>query len=224
MATTNPIPDATSKSEQTSGGLLVLLAALPTEQLENLLAKLTAVFSQEDIMIAAADPLVAEAHPGLRIIANPVVKATWMLTAGDFVNSYQLAQKNGADAILMLGPEAGSLESSALHDLGHAVTTNPVDLAVAHYNLPPRAGLVNSAILYPLSRALFASQTRFPLAIDLGLSLRMAERLAGAGQRFTSKNQAEMPLWPVNEAAVSGFSITEIDAGDAFFRIPLSRT
>ena len=64
---------------------------------------------------------------------------------------------------------------------------------------------------------MFASQTRFPLAIDLGLSLRMAERMAGAGQRFTSKNQGDMPLWPVNEAAVAGFSITEIDAGS---RIP----
>jgi hypothetical protein len=213
MATTNPTPEVTSPSEQTGSGLLVLLAALPPEQLEDVIAKLTSAFSPEDTLIAAADPLVADAHPGLRIIANPVVKASWMLTAADFVNSYQLAHQNGARAILMLGPEAGSLESSALRELGHAVTANSTDLAVARYDLPPRAGLVNSAILYPLSRALFASQTRFPLAIDLGLSLRMAERLGGAGQRFTSKNQAEMPLWPVNEAAVAGFSITEIDAG-----------
>ena len=136
-----------------------------------------------------------------------------MLTAADFVNGYQLAQKNGARAILMLGPDASSLGSSALRDLGDAVTANSADLSVARYDLPPRAGLINSAILYPLSRAFFASQTRFPLAIDLGISLRMAERLASTGQRFTSKNQAEMPVWPVNEAAVAGFSITEVDAG-----------
>ena len=84
---------------------------------------------------------------------------------------------------------------------------------MAHYDLPPRAGLVNSAILYPLSRALFASRTRYPLAIDLGLSPRMAERLAGAGQRFTAINQTDAPLWPVSEAAVAGFAITEVDAG-----------
>jgi hypothetical protein len=177
------------------------------------IAKLTSAFPLEDIVIATEDPPVAGAHPGLKIIANPVAKASWMLTAADFVNGHQLAQKNGARAILMLGPEAGSLELPVLRELGQAVTANENDLAVAHYDLPSRAGLVNSAILYPLSRALFASRTRFPLAIDLGLSARMAERLAGAGLRFTSKNQAEAPLWPVNEAAVAGFAVTEIDAG-----------
>ena len=195
MATTNPIPEVTSPSERTGSGLLVLLAALPPDQLEDVIAKLTSAFPPEDMVIATADPLVAEAHPGLKIIANPVVKASWMLTAADFVNGHQLAQKNGARAILMLGPEAGSLELPALRELGNAVTANSADLAVARYDLPPRAGLVNSAILYPLSRALFASRTRYPLAIDLGLSPRMAERLAGAGQRFTcDKPDGRAPL------------------------------
>ncbi|MGC1462356.1 MAG: hypothetical protein WA802_09150 [Terracidiphilus sp.] len=213
MATTNPIPDATLPSEQTGCALLVLLAALPPEQLGDVIAKLASAFPPEDIVIAAPDPLATEAHPGLRIIPNPVVKATWILTAADFVNGHQLAQKNEARAILILGPEAGSLEVPALRELGNSVTSNSADLTVAHYDLPPRAGLINSAILYPLSRALFASRTRYPLAIDLGLSPRMAERLAFAGQRFTALNQTEMYLWPVNEAAAAGFTITEIAAG-----------
>ena len=213
MATTNPIPDLTTSSERTGGGLLVLLAALAPEQVEDVLAKLMAAFPPDDLLIAAADHVVAEAHPNLKIIPNPVVNSSWVLTAADFVNAHQLAQKHGARAVLMLGPEAGSLELPALRGLGQAVTADSADLAVAHYELPSRAGLVNSAILYPLSRALFASRTRYPLAIDLGLSTRMAERLAGAGQRFTALNQADAPLWPVNEAAVAGLAINEIDAG-----------
>ncbi len=51
------------------------------------------------------------------------------------------------------------------------------------------------------------------MAIDLGLSLRMAERLASAAQRFTSSSQSEVLLWPVNEAAVAGFTIDEFDVG-----------
>jgi hypothetical protein len=213
MATTNPIPDVTTPLAHVGSGLLVLLAALPPEQMEDILAKLTSAFAPDDMVIATADPLVAEAYPGLRIVANPAVNASWMLTAADFVNAHHLAQDNGARAILMLGPEAGSLGLPALRELEHAVSANSTDLAVARYDLPARAGLVNSAILYPLSRALFASRTRYPLAIDLGLSPRMAERLAGAGHRFTSINQSDAPLWPVNEAAVAGFAITEIDAG-----------
>jgi glucosylglycerate synthase len=214
MATTNTILDANSPSKPTGGGLLVVLAALPPEQLEDVIAKLTSAFPMEDLVVATADPPVATAaHPNLKIVANPAVSTSWMLTAADFVNSQQLAHQNGARAILMLGPEAGTLGLSALRELGQAVTDSSVDLAVARYDLPARAGLVNSAILYPLSRALFASQTRYPLALDLGLSLRMAQRLAGAGQRFTAINQPTAPLWPVNEAAVAGFAITEIDAG-----------
>ncbi len=213
MATTNPIPDATSPSERTGGSLLVLLAALPPEQVEDVLAKLTAVFPAEDLLIAVADHVVSEAYPDLKIIPNPAVNSSWMLTATDFVNAHQLAQKHGAGAVLMLGPEAGTLGQHALGELGQAVTANSTDLAVARYDLPSRAGLVNSAILYPLSRALFASHARYPLAIDLGLSTRMAERLAGAGQRFAAMSQADAPLWPVNEAAVAGFAINEIDAG-----------
>jgi hypothetical protein len=47
----------------------------------------------------------------------------------------------------------------------------------------------------------------------MGLSLRMAERLATTAQRFTASNQSEALLWPINEAAVAGFSVGEVDVG-----------
>jgi phosphotransferase system HPr-like phosphotransfer protein len=113
----------------------------------------------------------------------------------------------------MLGPGSGSLTPTALRDLANAVLLASTDLAIPCYDLPPYAGLINSAILYPLTRALFASRTRFPLTIDLGLSLRMAERLATAAQRFTAVNQNDALLWPVNEAAVAGVTASEVDVG-----------
>jgi hypothetical protein len=113
----------------------------------------------------------------------------------------------------MLGPGSGSLRPSALSDLAHAVLAASADLAVPRYDLPPHAGLINSAILYPLTRALFSSRVRFPLAVDLGLSMRMLERLAAAGQRFTALNQDSALLWPIDEAAVAGFAVTEIEVG-----------
>ena len=129
----------------------------------------------------------SESYPHLGIIPIPSANPSWTLTASDFLNAYQLAGKNEARAILMLGPGAGSLSPFALRDLANAVLTTSTDLALPHYDLPPNAGLVNSAILYPLTRALFACRARFPLAIDLGLSLRMAERLSGVAQRLVSR-------------------------------------
>jgi len=183
------------------------------DDLANMLAGLTALNQGEGLIVATPEAVAAEAWPDLRIISVPPADTSWTLTAADFANVYQLAEENHARAILILGPGAESLSKSALRELAQAVMGNSADLAVPYYDLPPNAGLINSAILYPLTRALFVSRARFPLAIDLGLSVRMAQRLSTAAQRFTSVNQAAAILWPVNEAAVAGFTCSEISAG-----------
>jgi hypothetical protein len=213
MATTNPISDINSAAALPFTGLLVFLTAMPPDQLESVLASLNASFPTETLVVATPDAVSANPYPSLRIVAAPATNATWILTAADFLNAYQLAAKNEARAILMLGPDSNSLSPSTIRDLANAVLNAAADVAVPYYDLPPNAGLVNSAILYPLTRALFASRVRFPLAVDLGLSLRMAERLAGAAQRFTKLDQGEAPLWPINEAAVAGFKVNQVDGG-----------
>jgi len=213
MATANSISGTNVSPARTDPGLLVLLAAMPPEQLEDLLAKLTSCFPAKSLIVATPDAVAADSWSSLRIVPIPETNPSWTLTPADFVNAYQLAGQNEAQAILMLGPGSGSLRPSALRDLANAAFTANTDLAVPCYDLPPNAGLVNSAILHPLTRALFASRIRFPLAVDLGLSLRMAERLAAAGQRFTTLNQSSALLWPVSEAAVAGFTVSEFAVG-----------
>ena len=213
MATANSISDINIPSALSDPGLLVLLTAMLPEQLESLLANLTSIFPAEGLMIATPDAVPSDTSPNLRIVPIPAANLTWTLTPADFVNAHQLAGQSGARAILMLGPGAGSLGSAGLHDLANAVIAPTTDLAIPSYDLPPHAGLVNSAILYPLTRALFASRARFPLAVDLGLSLRMAERLSAAAQRFPTLNQSEALLWPINEAAVAGFTVNEFEVG-----------
>jgi glucosylglycerate synthase len=205
--------DTTSATERPGGGLLVVIPELPAAQLEQLLTNLTASLPAEDLLIAAPSGPTEGAHPGLRFLPVQAVMPSWTLTAADFANASQLAQKNNARAILVLGPESGSLSLAGLQSLIAAVTSGPTDLVVPRYDLQPRAGLVNSSILYPMSRALFAQRVRFPLAIDLGLSLRMADRLGAVAQRFIATNQGSAPLWPVSEASVAGLSIAEIDIG-----------
>jgi len=213
MATANPISDNPADTERAAPGLLVLLAAMPPEQTERVLASLTSSFPAEDLMVATPDALPADSWPALRIIPVTASDASWTLTAADFLNAYRLAGENEARAVLMLGPGSSSLTPTALRDLANTVLLAPNDLAIPCYDLPPYAGLINSAILYPVTRALFASRARFPLAIDLGLSLRMAERLAAAAQRFTAVNQGDAVLWPINESAAAGFTASEVDVG-----------
>lgn len=213
MATANRISGITASPARPGADLLVLLSSMPQEQFESVLDKLNACFSSQALVIVTPDPLPEDSFPSLRFLTVPATNRSWTLTAADYANAYQLAGKNEARSILMLGPEAGSLSLSALADLANAALTTSTDLAVPRYDLPPHGGMINSAILYPLTRALFGSRVRFPLALDLGLSLRMAERLAGIAGRFTPLSQSEALIWPINEAMVAGFLIDEFDAG-----------
>jgi hypothetical protein len=213
MATTQSISDSTTPSAPPGADLLVVLADMTPEQLEQVLASLAASFPAESLLIASPHALPEDSHPPFQTVALPATPPTWTLSAAHFLNAYELAGKSNARAILMLGAGSGSLASSAIRALANAVLTTPTDLAMPCYDLPPHSGLVNSAILYPLTRALFASPVRFPLAADLGLSLRMADRLAGAAHRFTALNQGGETLWPVNEAAVARFNIDQFDVG-----------
>jgi hypothetical protein len=213
MVIADPIPEFSRPPARTGCALLVVLAPLPGNQLESILAKLAASFPAEDLLIATQNEVAADVYLPLRLTDAPVTNASWTLTAADFVNAHQLAVKHEARSVLMLGPDSGSLSAEALRSLGAAVVSKSTDLAMPRYDLPPHAGLMNSAILYPLTRALFATRARFPLAIDLGLSTRMAERLAAAGQRFIALNQADALLWPIAEAIVAGFGIEEFDVG-----------
>ena len=213
MATADPMPDVTAAASPAGGGLLVMLTAMPEDQLDPAMDKLASAFPGESLVVATPDGFQGSAQPDFQIVSAPAASPSWALTAADFDHAHQLAQKHDARAILVLGQEAGSLSSEALRDLAQAVLGSGIDLAIPRYELPPHASLVNSAILYPLTRALFASRARFPLAIDLGLSPRMAERLGSVAHRFTSISQGDALLWPVNEAAVSGCAICEVDAG-----------
>lgn len=213
MATANPISETGTPSARAAAGLMVLMVSVRPEQLEAVLANLAVSFPSESLLIAGADGIATESYPNFTFFASPTKDSAWILTASDFVNAFELARKNEARAILMLGAECASLSAAAMRDLATPVLGGSTDLAIPYYELPRYGGLVNSAILYPLSRALFSSSARYPLAVDLGLSLRMAERIAANAQRFLAQNQEDAPLWPVNEVAVAGFGSRELDVG-----------
>src|ERR1035438_4739853 len=100
MATTDSIPDLTADSARPGTGLLVLLGAMRPAQLEVVLVNLAAAFPAEGLLVASPDAIPADSHPSLRIVAAPATHSAWTLTAGDFVNGYQLADKNKARGLL----------------------------------------------------------------------------------------------------------------------------
>lgn len=213
MATTDSISELNSPSPPPVAELLVVVPAVLPEQFEALLANLAAVFPAEGLLVASESPAPAHLPSGLRMVAAPPHGSGWSLTAADFLHAWRLAQDHQARAVLLLGPGGDSLNPGALRLLANGISAGSLDLAMPRYTLPPHAGMINSAVLYPLTRALFATRIRFPSAIDIGLSPRMLQRLAGAAQRVLPASESEAVLWPVNEAATAGFAMDEFDVG-----------
>jgi glucosylglycerate synthase len=224
MASTETNVDMTAATPAPTGSLLVSLVPLSPEALEATLATLSLAFANQTVLVATPDtaPSLSLGGPLRLLPYTPTSASTtsWVLTAADYLNTFKLAQENQASACVLLGSESHTLHPEAIRALAVAAGTS--DLAVARYDLGPREGLINSAILYPVTRALFAARPRFPLAIDVGLSLRMAQRLAADAQRFTSTNQNDALIWPVSAAAAANFSITEIDVGTRTFSQPVA--
>ena len=218
MATFNTAFEAAPSAPTRSSGLLVSLTSMPADAVETALANIAAAFPGDDVTVATPDAAFsadAHLHHPIHVVSyvpSAPPQGAWVLTAADYLNTSQLAREHGASVSLLLGAEAQSLAPQTLRNLATAVS-NGIDLAVPHYTLRPREGLVNSALLYPVTRALFGTTPRFPLAIDLGLSLRAAERLATAAQRFTAAGQNNAVVWSVAEAAASGLSVAEVEAG-----------
>lgn len=218
MATSNTAFEAAPPASPHSTGLLVSLTSMPGDAVETTVANIAAAFPGEDVTVATPDVGSQNghnAHQSLHVVSyvpSAPPEGAWVLTAADYLNTFQLAREHHASISILLGAEAQSLAPQTLRNFASAVGSG-ADLAVPHYTLRPREGLVNSALLYPVTRALFGTNPRFPLAIDLGLSFRAAERLAAAAQRFTAAGQNNAVLWPVAEVASTGLSVIEVEAG-----------
>jgi hypothetical protein len=141
------------------------------------------------------------------------VHALAVQTATSYLSLYEIMRAHDSACGVLLGAEAQSLHPAAIRGLIEAVLDRGVDLSLARYDISPNEGLLNASILHPLTRAVFHVKAAFPLALDLGMSRRMAERMAAAAQRCTAGSQPEGLVWPASEAATVAFTVAEVSAG-----------
>ncbi len=197
--------------------MLICLPSLMPDALGANLGRLSQVFGPENLLVATPDPLPPN-QPWLGVELIPMsserIASGWVLAAADYASAAEVAAERNAQTVLLLGGDLSGLSTDALVSLADGVRSQQMDLVLPRFALRPGSGLVNSALLYPVTRALFGANIRFPLPADAALSARMVQRLAAA-QRNTRSGQSPVLLWPVAEAAVATYSVREVDAGDA---------
>jgi hypothetical protein len=220
----NPIDIAESSATPATNSaakLLVCLPALSDEALATMLLSITAAFPSEPVLIATAAHPAAEQYPSLQFVSYKTDRADlgWILTTGDYAAAASLTAEHNAGVALLLSHSDMAINPSVLRSLVSTVRDKKADLALPRFKLGPNDGLVNSALLYPLSRALFGADIHSPLPPDAALSARMAQRIVSSRQR-TASAQGPSFLWPVAEAAIAGYSVREVDAEDAVPPVP----
>jgi hypothetical protein len=133
-----------------------------------------------------------------------------VLTAADYSAAASTALEHKVETVLVLSNTSSSSNETLLRELIGCIQEKKIDLAVPRFRLGPNDGLVNAAVLYPLTRALFGADIHLPLPVEAAFSARMAQRLAVAKQHQPATQTATY-LWPVAEAATAGFSVREIE-------------
>jgi glucosylglycerate synthase len=212
------VPIVASQSGQAVNAtvLLVCLPSLNVEALHTMRTRIAALYPDQPVFIASpGSSSTTDPADGVTMLDFPAPSRTdagWALTSFDYLAASQLSVEYSASATLVLGAEAASLAPEALQMLANAVLKQNADLAVPRYDTGPHDALVSSALLYPLTHALFGATSHLPLPLDVAMSPRMAARLAGRSKPGNS-TQNEPLLWPVAEAAIAGLSVKEIEVG-----------
>ncbi|MEK6396576.1 MAG: hypothetical protein V4734_00690 [Terriglobus sp.] len=134
-------------------------------------------------------------------------------TAESYLSLFEIMRAHDATCGILLGAEAHSLSPETIRGMRAAVLDRNADVVLPRYSIGQHDGLINAALLHPLTRSLFGVRAAFPMALDFALSFRAAEKMAASAQQQPTSGQQEGLLWPTAEAAVSGFTVAEVTCG-----------
>ncbi len=220
ISNASPLETATAvrSTDSSRATLLICLPSLGIDGLQTMQEHIAAALPGQSVVLASPDALPdnESSTEHLRLIGYPAASAhaAWTLVAGDFLTAADLAREHNASAIMLLGAEPASLSSAGLQAMATCILNQRVDLALPRYKTGPHDALVSSALLYPLTHALFGAGTHLPLPLDAAFSLRMAERLAAAARRLGNAAQSPQLVWPAAEASIASYVVREIEVGE----------
>ena len=198
----------------TAPSLLFCVPSLPAPSMQAFVQNVAVAFPQDSVSVASPDQLANEQAGSVRLIPNPNAhpRQDWILTAGDYLCAGNLAREQNAPVVVVLSSQAVSVSTERMREMVDMVRNKNVDLVLPRPLTGPGEGLVNSALLYPLTRSLFGADIQFPLPAEAAFSQRMAQRLAVSAQRIGGGTQGDTLLWPVPEAAVAGYAVRQVAA------------
>ncbi len=151
-----------------------------------------------------AEPESTNGHVGnVRLVARDIpVNApsplVWLGQPSVYAALMAEAEALGASACAILNTDLAALTPQAVETLVRPVLAGECDLAMPLYRAGRFDGLLNQALLAPVTRALYGRRVQYPLAQDFAVS---AAFLPALRQSMSTPKAKAGLLWPATEAA-----------------------
>jgi hypothetical protein len=148
----------------------------------------------------------------VRLVAREITAvasatAPWLGQPAVYSALLSEAESLGASACVILNPDLAGFTPSAVDALVRPILQNQCDLTMPLYRAGPFDGLLNQAILAPVTRALYGKRVRYPLAQDFAVS---AGFLPGLRQGVSTPTAGQGLLWPATEAVLRDKKVCQV--------------
>jgi hypothetical protein len=115
---------------------------------------------------------------------------------------FAATEKLGARACCLVASELESVTPRWVCQLVHPLLESDFDLVVPYYAPRKLQGLLNSSIVYPLTRCLYGKRIHNPLGPDVGVSRRLAQKILGTNRNAKAGPSQTHPLASLAPVAV----------------------
>ena len=183
-------------------------------------ASAAVVFRREGVGTSAAAPPDGVENESLRLVTYSLPPLDTSVTAAQSIASayrtiWNFSLRLGAQVCVVIASSVETLTPQWIQGLVRPVLEYNADLVAPCYAPHKFEGLLNSAILYPLTRALFGKRLQNPLGPDFGVSARLLEALLQIDSARQRSGGQFVLIGP--EAIARGFKVSQAWLGSRIY-------
>jgi hypothetical protein len=215
MPETESLPQQVKEQIEHIGTADVVIGLPSFRGIEDLNWAANGGFTGLNVVIAypsSGEVIEPDRFPGAHLVRYPISAPDRYLNApvgvyGSFYEVFQISQRVESKSCCVWNstPEAASMD--LIERLSRPVLNEGFDLVFPDYREGRLGALLNSSIICPMTRALYGKRIHFPMAVDLGFSSQLVNRLLETDPRTHRPRSLQ---WIATEAICAGLPLCQV--------------
>jgi hypothetical protein len=164
-------------------------------------------------LASATVPIVPVQYPleGIDKLAGPYRGVPAKGNAARAV--FEHARRLGVKACVVVDVDVEHFDRGWLDALVRPVLAHDVDFVAPAYRLRKFAGMINTGVAYPLTRALYGRRVRYPMGGDFACSMRFIDRTLADPEWDSEIARSMVDLWLTTRALTDGSRMAQAMLG-----------